>query len=280
MIPRLNFPGEQKNAIVRGVRVRYVEAGAGAPLVLLHGLTSSKVAWRENIEPLAERHHVYAVDLPGHGDSDRIGVNYDSAFIVGLMREFVLGLGHERVAMAGISLGGAVSLYTALEHPEIVSKLALIGSGALGREIAMVIRLASLPIVGEFMLGGPIDNVGTMARKCFYDKDLVPSEVIEELRRSNSLPGARDAALTIIRRHISVWGVKSRYVATRRLKELAVPTMLFWGANDEIIPVKHAHRAAQLIPGAGLHVFEECGHWPQMERTEEFNELMLRFLER
>ena len=260
------------------MQLRYIEAGEGAPLVLVHGLTSSKVAWRENIEPLAERHRVYAVDLPGHGDSDKTNVNYDSAFIVGLMREFVLGLGHERVVLAGISLGGGVSLLTALEHPEMVSKLALIGSGALGREIAMVIRLASLPVVGEFMLGGPVDNVGAMARKCFYDKDMVPGDVVKELRRTNSLPGAREAALTIIRRYISVWGVRRRYVMAERLNELAMPTMLFWGANDEIIPVKHARRAAQAIPGAELHVFEKCGHWPQMERTEEFNRLMLGFL--
>lgn len=275
----LKLPGEQKDAVVRGVRVRYVEAGEGTPLVLLHGLTSSKVAWRKNIEPLAGRHHVYAVDLPGHGDSDKANVNYDSAFIVGLMREFILGLGHERVALAGISLGGAVSLYTALEHPEMVSKLALIGSGALGREIAMVIRVASLLAVGDLMLGGPLDNVGAMARKCFYDKDLVSSEVVDELRRTNSLPGAREAALTIIRRHISVWGVRRPYVMTERLKELAVPTMLCWGANDEIIPVKHAHRASQLIPGARLHVFEKSGHWPQMEHPEKFNRVMLEFLE-
>ena len=274
----MNFTGEQKDAIVRGVRIRYIEAGEGTPLTLVHGLTSSKVAWRDNIEALAERHRVYAIDLPGHGDSDKYDVNYDSAFIVGLMREFILGLGHERVALAGISLGGGVSLLTALEHPELVSKLILCGSGALGREIAMVIRLASLPVVGEFMLGGPLDNVGTMARKCFYDKGLVPEEVVEELRRTNSLPGAREAALTIIRKYISVWGVRSPYVVTERLKELDVPTMLFWGADDEIIPVRHAVRAAQMIPGAGLHVFEKCGHWPQMEHPQQFNSLMLEFL--
>ena len=56
--------------------------------------------------------------------------------------------------------------------------------------------------------------------------------------------------------------------------------MLFWGADDEIIPVRHAHRAAQMIPNAELHVFEDCGHWPQMERAEEFNRLMLEFLSR
>ena len=175
--------------------------------------------------------------------------------------------------MAGVSLGGGVSLFTALEHPEMVSKLALVGSGALGREIAMVIRLASLPVVGEVMLGGPLDNVGAMTRKCFYDKSRVPGDVVEELRRTNGLPGAREAALAIIRRYISLWGVRSRHVMTARLEQLVMPTMLFWGADDEIIPVKHAHRAARLIPGAKLHVFERCGHWPQMERAEEFNEV-------
>ena len=273
----LNLPGESRDAVVGGVRVD-IEAGQGTPLVLVHGLTSSKVAWRENILPLAERHRVYAVDLPGHGDSDKSGVNYDSTSIVELMREFILGLGHQQVALAGISLGGGVSLLTALEHPEMVSKLVLCGSGALGREIAMVIRLAALPVVGEFLIGGPLDNTRAMARKCFFDKRLASDELVEELRRTNSLPGAYEATMTIIRRYISVWGVRPRYVVTNRLKSLDIPTMLFWGADDEIIPVKHAHRAAQMIPNAELHVFENCGHWPQMERTEEFNRLMLEFL--
>ena len=280
MTVSVKFPGESKDAVVRGVRVRYVEAGEGTPLVLVHGLTSSKVAWRENIAPLAEHHRVYAVDLPGHGDSDKSGVNYDSASIVGLMREFILGLGHERVAMAGISLGGAVSLLTALEHPEIVSKLVLCGSGALGREVAMAIRLAALPVVGEFLIGGPLDNTRVMARKCFFDKRLASDELVEELRRTNSLPGAREATLTIIRKYISVWGVRRRHVVTDRLKSLDITTMLFWGVDDEIIPVKHAHRAAQLIPGSELNVFENCGHWPQMEYPEKFNRLILEFLSR
>ena len=276
----LKFPGEQKDAVVRGVRVRYVEAGEGTPLVLVHGLSSSKVAWLANIGALAERHRVYAIDLPGHGDSEKFDINYDSAFVVGMMREFIEGLGHERVAMAGVSLGGGVSLFTALEYPEMVSKLVLCGSGALGSDIAMAIRLAALPLVGEFMLGGLLDSVGTMSRKCFYDKELATSELIEELRRTNSLPGARDAALTIIRKYISVWGVRPPYIVTSRLNELGIPTMVCWGADDEIIPVRHAHRAAQMIPGAELHVFEKCGHWSQMERAEEFNRLMLEFLGR
>ena len=276
----LKLPGESRDAVVGGVRVRYIEAGQGTPLVLVHGLTSSKVAWRENILPLAEHHHVYAVDLPGHGDSDKSGVNYEPTSIVELMREFILGLGHQQVALAGISLGGGVSLLTALEHPEMVSKLVLCGSGALGREIAMVIRLAALPVVGEFLIGGPLDNTRAMARKCFFDKRLASDELVEELRRTNSLPGAYEATMTIIRKYISVWGVRPRYVVTDRLRSLDIPTMLFWGANDEIIPVKHAHRAAQTIPNAELHVFEDCGHWPQMEHTEEFNRLLLEFLSR
>ena len=281
----LNLPGEHRDATVRGVCIRYVEAGTpelaeGPPLVLLHGLTASKAVWRKNIAPLAQRHRVYAVDLPGHGDSDKTNVNYDSAFIVELMREFILGLGHRQVALAGVSLGGGVSLLTALAHPEMVSKLALVGSATLGREIAMVVRLATLPLVGEIMLGGPFDNTRIMLRKCFYDKRLARDDLVEELRRTNTLPGAREAAMTIIRKYIDVRGVKPRYVTTSRLKSLDIPTMLFWGADDEIIPVKHAHRAARTIPGLELHVFEKCGHWVQMERANEFNRLVLEFLSR
>ena len=132
----------------------------------------------------------------------------------------------------------------------------------------------------KFLIGGPFDNTRVMARKCFFDKRLASDELVKELRRTNSLPGAYEATMTIIRKYISIWGVRRRYVVTERLSSLSTPTMLFWGTDDEIIPVKHAHRAAQMIPNAEMHVFEDCGHWPQMERTEEFNRLMLEFLSR
>ena len=276
----LTLPGQPKDISIDGIRIRYVEAGDGSPVVLVHGLTSSKVAWRDNIAALAARHRVYAIDLPGHGDSDKPDIDYDADFMVELVRRFILALGHRQAALAGVSLGGGLALMTALEHPDVVSKLILCGSAALGREVATIIRLAALPRLGEFVIRGPVDKTRVTLRKCFFDKRLASRDLLEDLRRTNRLPGAQDATLKIVRRYIGAWGVRRRYIMSRRLKSLELPTLLFWGANDEIIPVAHAHRAARILPNCELHVFADCGHWAQIERADDFNRLSLEFLSR
>ena len=277
----MKLPGESRHISINGIRVHYVEAGQGSPVVLLHGLGASVVTWRENIGPLAERHRVYAVDLPGHGDSEKPDdLSYSLESMINFTRSLVEALGHERAALAGSSIGGGLALMTALHHPEVVSKLILSSSAALGREVAPFLRLASLPYVGELMTSGVRDATRMWLRKSFYDKSLASGELLDELRRTNHLTGAREAGLTIARVYIGLWGVRRRYILTRQLRRLDVPTLIFWGADDEIIPVKHAFRAARDLPKCDLHVFGDCGHWPQVERASEFNRLSLEFLSR
>ena len=108
-----------KPASPGGVRVHYVEAGQGSPVVLLHGLGASVAAWRENIGPLAERHRVYAVDLPGHGDSEKPDeLSYSLPSMTNFTKSLVEALGHKQAAFAGSSIGGGLALMTALHHPD------------------------------------------------------------------------------------------------------------------------------------------------------------------
>ena len=276
----MELPGESRDVAVDGVRARYVAAGEGPPVVLLHGLTSSKAVWWNNIGPLSERHRVYALDLPGHGDSEKPNISYDARSMIEFLRGFLNAVGHERAALIGGSLGGGLALHTALAYPDMVSKLALCGSGALGREVALAIRLASLPWLGELLVGEPLGGPRVMLRKILYDKSLARGALLEELRRTNRMRGAREAALKIIRNYIRPWGVRRKYIVTGRLRGLETPTMIFWGADDEIIPVSHAYRAAKALPRCELHVFGSCGHWPYVERADDFNRLTLEFLSR
>ena len=276
----VNLPGESRDITINGIRVRYVEAGHGPPVLLIHGLGVSAATWRDNMAALAKRHRVYAVDLPGHGDSEIPDISYESASMVDFVRELIAALGHQQIALVGSSLGGGLCLLVAVDHPEIVSKLVLSSSGGVGREVSMILRLASLPWVGELMASGPVDGTQILLRKTFHDKRFASRELLDEFRRTNRLPGARNASLRIIRTHIGLWGVRRKSIVSGRLRRLAVPTLVFWGADDEIIPVKHAYRAARSLPFCDLHVFGNCGHWPHMERADDFNRLTLEFLSR
>ncbi|MCL0029242.1 alpha/beta fold hydrolase [Dehalococcoidia bacterium] len=270
--------GESLYTTINGIRTHYIQVGQGSPVVLIHGLGASVATWRDNLVPLAQTHSVYAVDLPGHGDSDKPDIPYDIDSMIRFVRAFVGHLDLEAPALVGHSLGGGLALLTALAHPEMVSHLVLVSSGALGRQVTPFLRLAALPWIGEFITGGRFNTTGLMLRQCFHDQGMVTPELVDELRRTSSLPGAREAGLKVIRNYISPWGVKRKYIRTEELDSLGMPIMIVWGNRDRILPPEHGLNAARASKTASFQVLADCGHWPHMEKSTEFNDLALEFL--
>ena len=90
-------------------------AGEGEPLLLLHGLGASLMAWALNIEPLSRKFSVYAIDIPGHGDSEKPDMDYLLPTAVDFVRDFMRALGIERASIAGNSMGGMIALKTAID---------------------------------------------------------------------------------------------------------------------------------------------------------------------
>ena len=84
--------------------------------------------------------------------------------------------------------------------------------------------------------------------------------------------------MRVIRNTVSIGGVRENFVFTDGLKRLKAPVMVVWGKQDKIFPAEHAYRASEAIEGAWVEVFDECGHWPHMEKADAFNSLVLRFL--
>ena len=257
----ITLPGVSRYATIGGIRTHYVLAGQGKPVVLIHGLGASVATWRDNLAPLAERLTVYAVDLPGHGDSDKPDISYDADSMIEFVRAFVDHLSIENPALVGHSLGGGLALITALAHPELLSRLVLVSSGALGRQVTPFLRLIALRWIGEWITGGRIDTAGLMLRQSFYDESLITPDLVDELRRTGSMPGAREAGLKVVRNYISPWGVKRKYVRTRELDTLDMPLMIVWGERDRILPPERGGRPARagrlrpLAPhGAGRRV--------------------------
>ena len=139
---------EERRIEVDGLSTRYLEAGEGPPLVLLHALGESAVDWRWVLPALARTHRVYAPDLPGFGGSGKPAAGYSSAFFARFVAAYLDALGVERAVVAGNSLGGLAVLRLALSEPERVGALALIDSAGLGREVAYALQLPTLPGYG------------------------------------------------------------------------------------------------------------------------------------
>ena len=274
----IELPGEDRYATVAGIKTHYVTAGSGPPLILIHGLGASVVTWRDNIGPLSGAFRVFALDLPGHGDSEKPDIDYAADRMVRFMVSFTEELRLERPAIIGSSVGGTLGLMMALEHPKLVSKLVLVDSPALGREVSVYLRLVSIPGLGELLESPKLGGTRLMLQNVFYDRAFVTPELLDELYRTREMPGAKEAVVRVIRNTVSLRGVRERYVLRDQLKRLESPLMVVWGAEDRIVPAAHAYEAGRAAPDALVRVFDRCGHWPHMEMASEFNAAVLGFL--
>ncbi len=271
-------PPQECRIHVGSVNVRYLAAGSGFPVVLVHGLGSSAASWRSNIGPLSERFHVYAVELPGHGLSTPYNGKYSLSYGAQFIGGFLDALNLKAAGIIGSSLGGMLALKTALDFPEKVKRLVLIGSAGLGREMAPFLRWLTIPVLGQLMARPSQRTTRLSLEKVVFDTSFITDDLVEEVYRYRAIPGASNTMLKILRTGADIRGQKDGFALLDQLDSLGTPTLIIWGDQDSIFPVAHARRAHRRIPGSKLHIFQDCGHWPQMERSDEFNALVTQFL--
>jgi pimeloyl-ACP methyl ester carboxylesterase len=267
---------EARYETVDGRRLRYVRAGSGPAVVLVHGFGSSIYTWKDLIAPLAARHDVVALDLPGFGQSDQPA---DLSFedfpraVVGLMDRLSL----ERAALVGNSMGGASAVVVAARHPERVSSLVLID--AAGFNLADADRPGIVRLAGSSLgallsaLPGKRLVVEAALRQVFHDDRRVTPERVSEYLAAARRPGTF-AALRSLAASLEGRGA----LVVESLPRVEARTLVVWGAEDRWIPPAHAERFVAAIRGARRVVISGCGHVPQEEAPEEVARLLLEFL--
>ena len=267
-------------ASVWGMNVRYVQAGDGPVVLLLNGLAASLLTWYCNIDVLADAgYRVIALDLPGHGDSDKpTHLDYGPDSAANFVYDFSQELGLKRFSLVGSSAGGLIAGLFALEYPNMVEKMVLVGSGGFGREVSWFLRLISLPVVGDLVYQPWLNNRMGITKYLFYRPPAILKELLPEMERVKLLPGARAAMLRSVRTSVNIWGLRKQGFILERLKDSEVPMMTVWGAEDIIIPVSHADNVRRELPDSVVRVIPECGHWPQMEKPSQFNPMLTSFL--
>jgi pimeloyl-ACP methyl ester carboxylesterase len=274
---------------IHGHTVSYRRAGyrrRGRPrevVLLIHGLAGSSRTWDAVIPALASRYDVIAPDLLGHGESAKpIGDYSLGAFASGL-RDFLAVLGVPSVTIVGHSFGGGVAMQLAYQHPELVDRLVLVGSGGLGREVSWLLRMLSVP-GAEFLMPlwfpKPIVDRGTQVGRFLGRRNIRSPKFGEMWRAYSSLAGAsnRHAFVRTMRGVIDLGG-QTVNAGDRLYLAARVPTLIVWGDNDGIIPVAHGVTAHQAIESSRLEVLEGVGHFPHVEAPDRFNEVLLEFLD-
>ncbi len=251
---------------IDGVLLHYVERGQGDPLVLIHGLDASTFSWRMNIDPLAEQFRVVAVDLLGFGYSQRAAdADYSlggHARRVGLLMD---ALGIRSAVIGGHSLGGAVAMHFVTQQAERVRSLLLVDA-ATGRETKAFsrIRYTTLfnPIVYALFVGSRRLH-GFLLKRLYYDKTKVTEGVAAGYwapRRYRGTFAARERLARAMARDAEV-----------RLDAIRVPTLILWGANDPIVPLRRGRWLAARISSARLVAIPRTGHQTPEEQPEIVN---------
>jgi pimeloyl-ACP methyl ester carboxylesterase len=268
---------------LHGNRVRYLIAGSGPAVVLIHGITSSADTWASAMSGLARGHTVIAPDLLGHGASAKPRGDYSLGAYASGVRDLVAALGHDRVTVVGHSLGGGVAMQFAYQFPERTERLVLVSSGGLGKEVNLLLRAAALPgaeLVLPFLvptwLGRAVDGAGWVGARLGLRARPDLGEVVRGFLSLGD-GEARAAFLHTLRAVIDPGG--QRVSGHDRLYLAAkLPTLLVWGERDPIIPVAHAHAAHAAMPGSRLELFAASGHFPHMDDSVRFVETLRDFL--
>jgi pimeloyl-ACP methyl ester carboxylesterase len=269
---------------LHGHRVRYLIAGSGPPIVLVHGITSSADTWADAMRGLAREHTLIAPDLLGHGASAKPRGDYSLGAYASGVRDLLAALGHDRVTIVGHSLGGGVAMQFAYQFPERTERLVLVSSGGLGREVNLLLRAAALPgaelvlpLLVPSWLERAVAGAGWAGERLGLRARPDVGEVVRGFLSLNDAE-ARAAFLHTLRAVIDpggqrVSGHDRLYLASH------LPTLIVWGERDPIIPVAHAHDAHAAMPGSRLEVFAASGHFPHMDDTVRFVEVLREFLE-
>ena len=273
---------QERRITVDGLTTHYRTAGAGPPLVLLHGDGEGAMSWQWVLPALARTHRVYAPDLPGFGESAKPAADYSPAFFARFVVAFLDTLGIERTALAGHSLGGLIALHVALSHPARVTALCLVDSSGLGREVHTAQALETAPGVGEAAIAwgrtplGAAQRVQTYLALNYWRPERVPAAWQGEMYRLGQLPGVLEATVAAKRAIIDLAG--QRQVMLGELPRLTMPTLVVWGTRDLTVPCYQAQDAVARLPRGRLALIPDCGHTPHVERPDLFIAALSRFL--
>lgn len=262
---------------------RYWRAGdTGSAVLLLHGIGCSVLEWQRNIDALATSHRVFAIDLLGSGFSDKpADEGYSIARLAQFAFDFLTTQGIASAHFAGNSLGGRIALHCALAAPQRVASMLLVDPAGMARRGTLLeFRLAALPLLGELFTRPSRIGTRMLWRKAFADPSgIVTDELIDTKLALARLPGAQAAFLKALRSFLQFSGFEASQVNALHaaLPGIQTQTLVLWGRDDRFVPAAHAEVLRRLMPKVQVEIWDHCGHAPQIECADRFNETALAF---
>jgi 2-hydroxy-6-oxonona-2,4-dienedioate hydrolase len=260
-----------------GVRTRYLHAGdtTKPTLVLLHGSGGHAEAYVRNLEAHAEHFSTWAIDMLGHGYTDKPGHPLEVPHYVDHLLAVFDAIGAERPHLSGESLGGWVAARAASDHPDRIDRLVLNTAGGSQADPEVMKRIITLSMAAAE--NPSWDTVQARIKWLMADKTKDYDDIVASRQRVYRQPGFVSAMSDIM-------ALQDPQVRARNLLgpneygAITAPTLVLWTSADPTADVSEGSRIASMIRGARFEVMADCGHWPQYEDAKTFNALHIDFL--
>ena len=258
------------------VKIHYQEKGTGVPLLLIHGFTSSTFSWKDVFEPLSHSFRVIAVDLKGHGFSDKPDGDYTRRAQAALIVQLLDYLKIDKAWLVGNSMGSEIALNVALLNGPRVAGLVLINSSGINVEGGQSLApgYIRIPVLGRLLVALALTSdrlVRSGLEKSFFDD----SKITDERVAAYHLPlKTRGGQLAAVRARMQA----GQFPIEQELGRVKIPTLIIWGAEDVVIPPAAGRRLNELIGASKLVIIENCGHTPQEEKPERVLEEIHKFV--
>jgi len=289
------MPGEPANARfadVEGVRVRFTDTGGpdvaapqqgqdeepaapAAPqhtVVMIHGFASALETWTGVAPVVAKNHRVIALDLKGFGWTDRPDGDYSPEAQARLVLKLLEQRGVTKATFVAHSWGSSVALAAALMAPERVSRLALYDAWVYEDQLPTFFHWSRAAGVGEALFGLYYkQRADERIALAFFDRKYVTEQLVEDIDAALDRPGTVAAALAAVRGQ-DYARVEGRY------RTIQKPTLLLWGREDLVTPLRYGERLSRDLPGASLVTYPRCGHFPMIEALPASNRDLVAFL--
>lgn len=269
-----DFNGVERHfANAGGIRTHYVEAGQGEPVVLVHGGGPGADGWSNWYKclPLMASHvHAIAVDMIGFGETDKPDpdkVAYSQEMRVRHLIDFIDALKLGPVTIAGNSMGGCTAIGAAVERPDLVRRLVLMGSAGVQKHVPPGV----LPLLNyDFTREGLLKFLKGLTTPHF-----TPEPEMVDYRFERSLREDVRRAFVAIAGWVKQNGL---YLEEDYIRRVSQPTLIVTGKDDQIAPPEVAFRFLELIPNSWCYIIHDCGHWAMLERPEDFSAATLNFI--
>lgn len=256
-------------------KIYYDEYGSGAPVILIPGLGANRFSWMKQISSLSDQYHIINPDNRDAGSSGRSAGQYDIIDMANDIAGLIENLNLKSVCIIGISMGGFITQYLALNHPQYISKIVLVSTSAGGPT-----HIFPKPEIFSLLNQNSDDDIRSRTYRLFSlitDSNFKINQTGEIERLVNNAlksPMSHEAYM----RQLAASKTHNSIGTRKQLHKILMPTLVIHGENDPIMPYENGKILSKEIPNAHFLSLTDVGHLPHIEATEIFNRVIMEFI--